>query len=92
MLKEIFSPVDKKLLGGHHLGELSPELVHIGMHAIFDDDTIDEFIMTVYNYPTLSDAYNMLHMMALTYRSAGRGRSTIIQVRAGTGIPSNLIS
>jgi NAD(P) transhydrogenase len=73
MLKEIFSPVDKKLLGGHHLGELSPELVHIGMHAIFDDDAIYAFIMAVYNYPTLSDAYKY-------------------QVRAGTGIPSNLIS
>ena len=57
MLKLIFSPVDKRLLGVHHIGELSSELVHIGMHAIFDGDTIDEFIMAVYNYPTLSDAY-----------------------------------
>jgi NAD(P) transhydrogenase len=57
MLKLIFSPADKKLLGVHHIGELSSELVHIGMHAIFDGATIDEFIMTVYNYPTLSDAY-----------------------------------
>jgi NAD(P) transhydrogenase len=57
MLKLIFSPADKKLLGVHHIGELSSELVHIGMHAIFDGDTIDEFIMSVYNYPSLSDAY-----------------------------------
>ncbi len=57
MLKLIFSPADKKLLGVHHIGELSSELVHIGTHAIFDGDTIDEFIMAVYNYPTLSDAY-----------------------------------
>ena len=55
--KLIFSPADKKLLGVHHIGELSSELVHIGTHAIFDGDTIDEFIMAVYNYPTLSDAY-----------------------------------
>ena len=57
MLKLIFSPADKKLLGVHHIGELSSELVHIGAHAIFDGATIDEFIMAVYNYPTLSDAY-----------------------------------
>ncbi len=57
MLKLIFSPADKKLLGVHHLGELSSELVHIGAHALFDGATIDEFIMAVYNYPTLSDAY-----------------------------------
>jgi NAD(P) transhydrogenase len=57
MLKLIFSPTDKKLLGVHHIGELSSELVHIGAHALFDGDTIDEFIMAVYNYPTLADAY-----------------------------------
>ncbi len=57
MLKLIFSPADKKLLGVHHIGELSSELVHIGAHALFDGATIDEFIMAVYNYPTLSDAY-----------------------------------
>jgi NAD(P) transhydrogenase len=57
MLKLIFSPADKKLLGVHHIGELSSELVHIGAHALFDGDTIDEFIMAVYNYPTLADAY-----------------------------------
>lgn len=57
MLKLIFSPADKKLLGVHHIGELSSELVHIGAHALFDGATIDEFIMAVYNYPTLSDTY-----------------------------------
>jgi NAD(P) transhydrogenase len=57
MLKLIFSPADKKLLGVHHIGELSSELVHIGVHALFDGATIDEFIMAVYNYPTLSDTY-----------------------------------
>jgi NAD(P) transhydrogenase len=57
MLKLIFAPADKKLLGVHHIGELSSELVHIGAHALFDGDTIDEFIAAVYNYPTLSDAY-----------------------------------
>jgi len=57
MLRLIFSPADKKLLGAHHIGELSSELVHIGAHALFDGATIDEFIMSVYNYPTLSDVY-----------------------------------
>lgn len=57
MLKLIFAPHDKKLLGAQHIGELSSELVHIGAHALFDGDTIDEFIRSVYNYPTLSDTY-----------------------------------
>jgi NAD(P) transhydrogenase len=57
MLKLIFSPADKTLLGVHHIGELSSELVHIGAHALASGHTIDEFIMAVYNYPTLADAY-----------------------------------
>jgi NAD(P) transhydrogenase len=57
MLKLVFSPHDKKLLGVHHIGELSSELVHIGTHALASGKTIDEFIMAVYNYPTLADSY-----------------------------------
>lgn len=57
MVKLIFSPGDKKLLGVHHIGEMSAELVHIGAHALASGQTIDAFIMAVYNYPTLSDSY-----------------------------------
>lgn len=57
MLKLIFSPADKKLLGTHHIGELSSELVHIGAHVIAQGGTIDAFIQAVYNYPTLADSY-----------------------------------
>jgi NAD(P) transhydrogenase len=57
MLKLIFSPDKKKLLGVHHIGEMSAELVHIGAHALASNHSIDEFIRAVYNYPTLADAY-----------------------------------
>ena len=57
MLKLIFSPINKKLLGVHLIGELASELVHIGMHVMLRDGTIDEFIDAVYNYPTLADSY-----------------------------------
>lgn len=57
MLKLIFSSTDKKLLGVHHIGEMSAELIHIGAHVLASGQTIDAFIMAVYNYPTLSDAY-----------------------------------
>lgn len=57
MVKLIFSPGDKKLLGVHHIGEMSAELVHIGAHVLASGQTIDAFIMAVYNYPTLSDSY-----------------------------------
>lgn len=57
MLKLVFSPSDKKLLGVHLIGEMSSELVHVGSQVIAADGTIDVFINSVYNYPTLSDSY-----------------------------------
>jgi NAD(P) transhydrogenase len=57
MLKLIFSPSDKKLLGIHHIGELASELVHIGAHVMSSGGTIDAFVHAVYNYPTLADSY-----------------------------------
>jgi NAD(P) transhydrogenase len=57
MLKLIFSPTDKKLLGIHQIGELSAELIHIGAHVLAEGHTIDAFIEAVYNYPTLADSY-----------------------------------
>jgi len=57
MLKLIFSPADKKLLGAHHIGEMASELVHIGAQVMAANGTIDAFIQSVFNYPTLSDMY-----------------------------------
>jgi NAD(P) transhydrogenase len=57
LLKLVFSPGDKKLLGVHLIGELASELVHIGAQVIAAQGTIDAFIHAVYNYPSLSDAY-----------------------------------
>jgi NAD(P) transhydrogenase len=57
MLKLIFSPADKKLLGVHLIGEMAAEMVHLGTQVIIDGGNIDEFIQAVYNYPTLTDMY-----------------------------------
>jgi NAD(P) transhydrogenase len=57
MLKLIFSPADKRLLGVHLIGEMASELVHVGSQVMSHDRTIDEFIAAVYNYPTLADSY-----------------------------------
>ena len=57
MLKLIFSPGDKRLLGVHHVGEQASELVHIGAHVLATGGTLDHFIEAVYNYPTLADLY-----------------------------------
>ncbi|MEK7727786.1 MAG: Si-specific NAD(P)(+) transhydrogenase [candidate division KSB1 bacterium] len=57
MLKLIFSPEDKKLLGVHLLGEMASELVHLGAQVLAENGTIDHFIHAVYNYPSLSEIY-----------------------------------
>ena len=57
MIKLVFSPTDKKLLGAHIIGEQASELIHIASHVMLDGGPIDEFIDAVYNYPTLSDSY-----------------------------------
>jgi len=57
MIKLIFSPQDKKLLGVHIIGEQASELIHIGAHVMIADGTIDAFIQAIYNYPTLAGLY-----------------------------------
>lgn len=57
MIKLIFSPLDKKLIGAHIIGEQASELIHIASHVMLANGTIDAFIDAVYNYPTLSDSY-----------------------------------
>ncbi|HLK06068.1 MAG TPA: Si-specific NAD(P)(+) transhydrogenase [Candidatus Acidoferrum sp.] len=57
LLKLIFSPNDKKLLGLSIIGESATELVHIGMMVLDNGLSINEFIDQVFNYPTLSEMY-----------------------------------
>lgn len=57
MIKLVFAPADKKLLGAHIIGEQASELIHIASHVMLKGGPIDEFIEAVYNYPTLSDSY-----------------------------------
>jgi len=57
LLKLVFAPEDKKLLGVHIIGEMASELIHLGAQTIAAGDSIDAFINAVYNYPSLSDSY-----------------------------------
>lgn len=57
MVKLVFSPTDKKLLGAHIIGEQASELIHIASHVMLTGGMVDAFIDAVYNYPTLSSCY-----------------------------------
>ena len=59
MLKMLFSLEDHKLLGVHVEGEGATELVHIG-HAVMElGGPLEYFIESVFNYPTLAEAYKV---------------------------------
>ena len=58
-LKLIFHRDTRKVLGVHIIGEDAAELVHIGQAVMTLGATIDYFIDTVFNYPTLAECYKV---------------------------------
>jgi NAD(P) transhydrogenase len=57
LLKLIFNLETRELLGVHIIGEGASELIHIGQAVIAHKGTIDYFVNTVFNYPTLAECY-----------------------------------
>ncbi len=58
-LKLIFHRDTRKVLGVHIIGEGAAELVHIGQAVMALGGTMDYFIDTVFNYPTLAECYKV---------------------------------
>ena len=56
-LKLIFHRETKELLGVHIIGEGASEILHIGQAVLILKGTIDYFVNTVFNYPTLAECY-----------------------------------
>ena len=58
-LKLIFHRDTRKILGVHIIGEGASELVHIGQAVMTLGGTVEYFIDTVFNYPTLAECYKV---------------------------------
>ena len=56
-LKLIFHRETKELLGVHIIGEGATELLHIGQAVLSLNGTVEYFVNTVFNYPTLAECY-----------------------------------
>ncbi len=56
-LKIIFHRETKQLLGVHIIGEGASELLHIGQAVMILGGTVEYFVNTVFNYPTLAECY-----------------------------------
>ncbi len=59
MLKLLFHPESLKLLGVHIIGERAAEIVHIGQAVLSFGGTIEYFRDTVFNYPTMAEAFKV---------------------------------
>ena len=58
-LKLIFHRMTHALLGVHIIGEGASELLHIGQAVMALGGTLDYFVDTVFNYPTLAECYKV---------------------------------
>ncbi len=56
-LKLIFHRETREILGVHIIGEGASELLHIGQAVMILKGTVDYFVETVFNYPTLAECY-----------------------------------
>ena len=56
-LKLIFHRETKEILGVHIIGEGAAELLHIGQAVMILKGTVEYFVDTVFNYPTLAECY-----------------------------------
>jgi NAD(P) transhydrogenase len=68
MLKILFHPDTKEILGIHCFGDQAAEIVHIGqaiMNQEGEANTLDYFINTTFNYPTMAEAYRVAALNGL---------------------------
>lgn len=92
-LKLVVSPDGSRILGVHCIGPHASELVHEGMAVMALGGTLAYFIETVFNYPTLGEAYkwaayNALEQMKAVKPEAGAGASKIAPVERPAAPPT----
>ena len=67
-LKILFHRETKEILGIHCFGERAAEIIHIGQ-AIMEQkgggNTIEYFVNTTFNYPTMAEAYRVAALNGL---------------------------
>ncbi len=59
LMKLLFHPETRQVLGVHVIGEGASEIIHIGQAVMAFGGTIEYFRDTVFNYPTFAEAYKV---------------------------------
>jgi NAD(P) transhydrogenase len=65
MLKLLIHQTNLTILGVHIIGTGATELVHIGQAVMALGGTVEYFINTVFNFPTLAEAYKVAALNGL---------------------------
>jgi NAD(P) transhydrogenase len=78
LLKLLFHPDSRRLLGVHAIGTGATELIHIGQAVMTAGMSIDYFVDSIFNYPTLAECYKV---------AATDGLSRLRAAAGGAGIP-----
>lgn len=65
MLKLLIHQESHAILGVHAIGTGATELIHIGQAAIAFKATVEYFVNTVFNYPTLAECYKVAALNGL---------------------------
>ena len=58
-MKLLIAQDERTLLGVHAIGTGATEVVHIGQAVMGLGGTVDYLVETVFNYPTLAEAYKV---------------------------------
>jgi NAD(P) transhydrogenase len=74
MLKLVCDRDTRELLGVHIVGETAEELIHIGQACMHFHGTIEYFLRTVFNFPTLAALYKAAAYDVLTSMGPERDR------------------
>lgn len=68
MLKIVADAAGKKILGVMIVGEGATELIHIGQMAMINNNDIDVFVESIFNFPTLAEAYRVAALAIIGQR------------------------
>ena len=69
LLKLVADENGRQLLGVQIVGDGATELIHLGQMAMLASMTVDEIASSIFNFPTLAEAYRMAALDVMHQRS-----------------------
>jgi len=85
LLKMVADPTGRRLLGVQIAGDGATELVHLGQMAMIGDLPVDSFATTVFNFPTMAEAYRLAALDIIHLRESSQ---PAMDVLGGLKVPA----